>query len=90
MSVLPSCFLHFLPPFQPMDTAASSSRPRSTRGSPLSSESECFLHLLVLLLLLDVGNLEQVRERERGREGRREGEREGGREGGRERGREGE
>jgi 26S proteasome regulatory subunit N3 len=43
---------------EPMDT---SSRPRSTRGMTLSCESECFLHLLVLLLVLDGGNLDQAR-----------------------------
>ena len=48
-------------PLQPMDTEdVSQLRPKSSRAPPLSPESECFVHLLVLLFLIDGGELEQV------------------------------
>ena len=63
-------------PLQPMDTEdVSQLRPKSSRAPPLSPESECFVHLLVLLFLIDGGEMEQVRlaqkrnRRGRGREG---------------------
>ena len=58
-----------------MDTEESSQlRPKSSRAPPLSPESECFVHLLVLVFLIDGGGLEQVWTGEKEERRRRKGE----------------